>query len=93
MGKASLPDPATAMMEATMEGFRQVKIAIDAVQEAQKIQARATYKGLTGHGKARYVNELVQAHGSQVQVANLLDLSPGRINQLVHSEKNLRNGK
>lgn len=86
-------DPAEAMMEATLQGFRNVKVAIDAVQADQKIQAKATYNALTSAGKPRYVSELADAYKSQARVADLLDLSPGRICQLVNSEKNRKNGK
>lgn len=86
-------DPAEAMMKATLEGFRNVKVAIETVQADQKIQAKATYNALTSSGKPRYVSELADAYNSQARVAELLDLSPGRICQLVNSEKNRRNGK
>lgn len=86
-------DPAEAMMEATLKSFHHVKVAIDAVQADQKIQAKATYGALTSSGKSRYVSELTAAYESQARVAELLDLSPGRICQLVNSEKNRKNGK
>jgi excinuclease UvrABC helicase subunit UvrB len=85
--------PAEQMLEATLKGFGEVKKAIDSVQQAQKIQAKATYSGLTGSGKARYVTELANAYGSQAMVARMLDLTDGRISQLVNSEKNRKNGK
>ncbi|MDD1023179.1 hypothetical protein M5G24_29640 [Pseudomonas sp. TNT2022 ID1048] len=86
-------DPATLMMEATLQGFKNVKDALDVIQNTQKIQAKATYKGLTGSGKSRYVTEMAEQLGSQVKVAEMLDLTRGRINQLVKSEKNRANGK
>lgn len=86
-------DPAAMMMEATLKGFQHVNVALAAVQEVQKIQAKATYQGLTGSGKSRYVSELAKAYGGQSPVADLLDLSRGRISQLVNSEKNKKNGQ
>ena len=86
------PFSASVIMDATLEGFRQVKVALEAVQEAQKVHAKATYQALTSSGKSRYVTELVDAYGSQAQVAKLLDLSPGRICQVIKSEKNRSNG-
>ena len=86
-------DPAEAMMKATLDGFHNVKIAIEAVQAEQKIQAKATYNALTSSGKSRYIAELAESYKSQARVAELLDLSPGRICQLVNSEKNRKNGK
>ncbi|WP_445005154.1 hypothetical protein [Halomonas mongoliensis] len=86
-------DPTTALLEATMQGFRHVHQAIEQVQEEQRQQARATYKGLTSSGKARYAAALVDEMGSQAEVARTLKLTPGRINQLVKSHKNRQNGK
>lgn len=82
-----------AMMDVTLQGFQKVKEALDALEEIQTTQARATYSGLTGSGKSRYVQAMVDAVGSQAKVADMLDLSPGRISQLVKSEKNRKNGK
>ena len=60
---------------------------------------RAAYQGLTGAGKTRYVKELVEDErkknptGAQSRVAGDLDLTPGRVSQLLNSEKNRKNGK
>lgn len=81
------------MMKATIDGFNQVNLIIKSVHQNQKIHAQATYSGLTGSGKSRYVSELVKSYESQAAVAELLDLSRGRICQLVNSGKNKKNGK
>lgn len=93
MGRQVAKEPVEALMNATLEGFKHVNEAIKAVHQAQKVQAKATYSGLTGAGKARYVTELASSYNSQAQVAELLDLSKGRISQLVNSEKNKKNGR
>lgn len=93
MPRKKSAQPFEAMMEVTLDGFKQVNEIIKSIHQAQKIQAQATYSGLTGAGKARYVGELVKSYGSQADVATLLDRTPGRISQLVNSEKNRKNGK
>jgi len=91
--RKKIEDPSLKMMEVTLEGFKQAKIAMDAIKENQTNQARATYTGLTSSGKSRYVSSLVETSGSQIEVAELLDLSKGRISQLVRSERNRNNGQ
>lgn len=86
-------DPAILMMEATLQGFAQAKAAMDQMKETQQAVAIATYKGMTSSGKSRYVAELVQTLGSQSEAAGFLKLTPGRISQLVGSEKNKANGR
>ncbi|WP_445286522.1 hypothetical protein [Variovorax atrisoli] len=99
-------DPLKLMMENMLEGFQRTTDAINALREKQaklesqqKQQARAAYQGMTGSGKSRYVNELVKieaaidARGAQARVAELLELSPPRISQLIRSDKNRANGK
>jgi predicted transcriptional regulator len=54
---------------------------------------------MTGSGKSRYVGKLVEIEktneekGAQARVAQLLDLTPGRVSHLLSSEKNRRNGQ
>jgi hypothetical protein len=81
------------LTRATLKGIEEARKTADATQKAQRIQAKATYDGLTSGGKSRFVNNLTEAYGSQARVADELDLSPGRISQLVNSEKNRKNGK
>lgn len=70
-----------------------------ALEQQQKEHLKAAYNGMTGSGKARYVSELVEIEkkkgerGSQARVARTLDLTAGRIAQLINSEKNRKNGK
>ncbi len=52
---------------------------MDAMKKTQTDHARATYGALPSSGKSRYVASLVETSGSQAEVAELLDLSPGRI--------------
>lgn len=54
---------------------------------------------MTGSGKSRYVAKLVEIEkqngprGAQARVAETLGLTPGRITQLLKSEKNCKNSK
>jgi hypothetical protein len=93
MGRQAKTDPVDALMQATLDGFKQVNEVVKIVRQEQKILTKATYDGLTGSGKARFVTQLVDAYGSQNEVAKTLDLTAGRISQLVNSEKNKQNGK
>ncbi|SKC66193.1 hypothetical protein SAMN05445504_0509 [Burkholderia sp. CF099] len=99
-------DPLEQVMKVVVEGFRHTTQAIqdlrekqEKLEQQQKEQARAAYNGMTGSGKPRYVSTLVEIErakdekGAQARVAGLLDLSPGRISQLLNSEKNKKNGK
>nr|WP_176705385.1 hypothetical protein [Rahnella sp. WMR114] len=86
-------DPIDALKDVTMAGFVKVHEALTHMKEVQSQQARATYQGLTSSGKSRYVAALVEEAGSQAEVGRMLKLTPGRINQLVKSEKNRKNGK
>lgn len=93
MSRRTNEDPSEMMMAVTLEGFKQAKAAMDAIKGNQTNQARATYSALTSSGKSRYVASLAETSGSQAEVAELLNLTPGRISQLVKSEKNRKNGK
>lgn len=101
-----LHDPLEIVMQTMLEGFKHTSEAIQNLREQQaelelrqKQQAKAAYHGMTGSGKARYVTELVDMEkevnprGAQARVAETLDLTPGRITQLISSEKNRKNGK
>lgn len=100
------PDPLESIMATIVAGFKQTTDAIRALKEKQieleqqqKQQARAAYHGMTGSGKSRYVAELVEiekqkdSRGAQARVAQTLDISPPRVNQLLKSDKNRKNGK
>lgn len=82
-----------------IESFKRAENEINQLKEQQKVNARATFQGMTGSGKSRYVSELVEyekeqnSNGAQARVAEMLNLSPGRISQLVSSDKNRKNGK
>lgn len=99
-------DPLEQVMSTVVEGFRMTTEAIqdlrnrqDELENKQKQQAQAAYQGMTGSGKSRYVSELVEIEsksnprGAQARVAETLSLSPGRITQLLKSDKNRKNGK
>lgn len=99
-------DPLQQVMATVVEGFKHTTEAIQQLrekqvelEEQQKQQARAVYHGMTGSGKARYASELVKIErekdprGAQSRVAQLLDVTPGRITQLLSSDKNRKNGK
>ncbi|HBE9154489.1 MULTISPECIES: hypothetical protein [Serratia] len=86
-------DAIKALKDATMIGFGKVEEALTQLKETQSKHARATYQGMTSSGKSRYVAALVAEVGSQAEVSRMLNLTPGRINQLVKSEKNRKNGK
>jgi len=93
------PDPLENMMAMMVEGFRATTTEIQALKAKQKQHAIAAYQGMTGSGKSRYVAKLVEieaaqeSRGAQARVAETLDLSEGRISQLVSSDKNRKNGK
>ena len=84
-------DPLKQVMETVVAGFQKTTEAIQNLRDA--------YQGMTGSGKSRYVSELVkieeqnEQRGAKARVAETLDLSPGRITQLLNSEKNRKNGK
>jgi predicted alpha/beta-fold hydrolase len=94
-----LLDPLESMMAMMVEGFRATTTEIQTMKTKQKQQAVAAYHGMTGSGKSRYVSKLVEIEaaqeprGAQARVADTLDLSEGRISQLLSSEKNRKNGK
>lgn len=104
--KAVAPDPLEKVMEAMVAGFKHTTEAIQALRDQQaelekrqKQQAKAAYLGMTGSGKSRYAAELVEIEkerdlrGAQARVAETLDVTPGRITQLLKSDKNRKNGK
>lgn len=97
--RTTAPDPLENMMSMMVEGFRATTTEIQALKARQKEQAIAAYHGMTGNGKSRYVSKLVEmeaaqgARGAQSRVADMLDLSEGRISQLLNSDKNRKNGK
>lgn len=99
-------DPLVQAMKVVVEGFAHTTQAIQDLRDQQaklvqqqQNQARAAYNGMTGSGKARYVDKLVEIErsngekGAQARVADMLDLSAGRVSQLLNSEKNRKNGK
>lgn len=100
------PDPLEQVMTTVVQGFKMTTEAIQdlRVQQAsleQKLQqqARAAYHGMTGSGKSRYAEELVKIEseqnprGAQARVAETLGITPGRVTQLLTSDKNRKNGK
>lgn len=99
-------DPLQQVMATVVEGFKHTTVAIQQLrerqaklEEQQRQQARAVYHGMTGSGKSRYASELVKIErekdprGAQSRVAQLLDVTPGRVTQLLSSDKNRKNGK
>ena len=86
-------DAIRALTEVTIKGFEQVAQALVDMREAQGKVVRATYNGLTSSGKYRYVASLVEEVGSQAEVSRMLNITPGRVSQLMKSEKNRKNGK
>jgi hypothetical protein len=106
MGKDTDIDPLKMVMDTVVEGFRQTTNAIQDLRGRQtelenrlKLQARAAYHGMTGSGKSRYTSELVEIErnidprGAQARVAETLGVTPGRVTQLLKSDKNKKNGK
>lgn len=104
--KTEVPDPLEKVMEAMVTGFKHTTEAIQdlrdqqaELEKRQKQQAKAAYHGMTGSGKSRYAAELVEIEkeidprGAQARVAETLDVTPGRITQLLKSDKNRKNGK
>lgn len=108
------PDPLHQVMQTVISGFQQTTALIADVQQQQQTlqqqqqalqqqlqdQARAAYSGMTGSGKSRFVQALVDQEtarlgdrGARSRVANTLGLTPPRITQLLDSEKNRKNGK
>lgn len=99
-------DPLEQIMSTVVAGFKMTTDAIQdlktqqvALEKKQQQQAKAAYHGMTGSGKARYVAELVKIEkentprGAQARVAETIEVSPGRITQLLKSDKNRKNGK
>ena len=99
-------DPLEQMMSAVVEGFKHTAGAIQdlrnqqaALGQRQEQQARAAYQGMTGSGKSRYAAALVaienevNPRGAQTRAAATLGITPGRMSQLLSSEKNRNNGK
>ncbi|WP_205125733.1 hypothetical protein [Pseudoalteromonas sp. A757] len=99
-------DPLEKVMEAMVTGFKHTSEAIQNLRDQQadlekrqKQQAKAAYQGMTGSGKSRYVAELVEIEkengerGAQARVAETLEITPGRVTQLLKSDKNRKNGK
>jgi len=100
------PDPLEQVMATVIQGFQMTTASIQELRDQQasleqrlKQQARAAYHGMTGSGKSRYTSELVKIEseqnprGAQARVAETLGVSPGRITQLLNSDKNRKNGK
>lgn len=83
----------------TAEELRKLRNQTVALEQKQKMQARAAYQGMTGSGKSRYAAELerlevqIDAYGARARVADTLGVSPSRVTQLLNSDKNRKNGK
>ncbi|MFT6790783.1 MAG: hypothetical protein ACJAVX_004206 [Pseudoalteromonas rhizosphaerae] len=99
-------DPLKQIMSTIINGFQQTTDAIQNLKQEQATlakkqqqQAKAAYHGMTGSGKARYVTKLVEIEkqteprGAQARVAQIIEVSPSRITQLITSDKNRKNGK
>jgi hypothetical protein len=99
-------DPLEQVMKVVVEGFKHTTRAIQdlrdkqaQLEKQQMEQAKAAYHGMTGSGKSRYVGKLVEIErskdekGAQARVAGILGVTPGRISQVLNSEKNRKNGK
>jgi hypothetical protein len=99
-------DPLEQVMSTVVQGFKMTTSSIQELKTQtakleQKLhqQARAAYHGMTGSGKSRYTAELVKIEsesnprGAQARVADTLGVTPGRVTQLLSSEKNRKNGK
>ena len=95
------PDPLEQVMATVIQGFQMTTASIQELRDQQasleqrlQQQARAVYHGMTGSGKSRYTSELVKIEsehnprGAQARVAETLGVSPGRITQLLNSDKN-----
>ena len=106
MAKPIPEDPLEQAMKVVIEGFKHTTQAIQdlrdkqsKMEETQKEHAQAAYNGMTGSGKSRYVSKLVEIEkakeerGAQARVAQLLDVTPGRVSQLLSSEKNRLTGR
>ncbi|MFG0865163.1 hypothetical protein [Pseudomonas sp. FYR_7] len=102
----SQPDPLEQVMATVIQGFQMTTASIQELRDRQtnleqqlQQQARAAYHGMTASGKSRYASELVKIEseinprGAQARVAETLGVTPGRVTQLLSSEKNRKNGK
>lgn len=100
------PDPLELVMATVIQGFQMTTASIQELRDQQtsleqrlQQQARAAYHGMTGSGKSRYTAELVKIEGennprgAKARVAETLGVSPGRITQLLNSDKNRKNGQ
>lgn len=114
MGVSNPQDPLQQVMQTVISGFQQTTQVIAEVQKQQaqlqqqqaqlqqqlQDQARAAYNGMTGSGKSRFVQALVEQEairngerGAKARVSDTLGITPPRVTQLLNSEKNRKNGK
>lgn len=69
--------------------MEELKLRMSALSREQSINARAAYRSMAASGRVIYVAKLVDIErainqrGAQARVAKCLDLSPGRVNQLL----------
>lgn len=80
-----------ALAQYAETGFKLTAEALRRQSDMTMALARVTYKGLTGDGKARYVDELANMLGSDRDTAEYLALSEVYIKRLRKRAK--RNGK
>ena len=69
--------------------MEELKLRMTALSREQSVNARAAYRSMAASGRVIYVAKLVEIEktinqrGAQARVAKCLDLSPGRINQIL----------
>lgn len=80
-----------ALEQLVTVGLASAAQAIRREADVTRAVAKATYKGHTANGKARFADDLANSLGSNKAAAEYLDLSEGRISQLRKNAK--KNGK
>lgn len=90
----------TEIIQQVQQQQQQLQRQQDSLQQQLQNQTRAAYSGMTASGRTRFVSSLVEQEvkakgerGAQARVANTLDLTPGRVSQLVNSSRNRENGR
>lgn len=90
----------TEIIQQVQQQQQQLQQQQQQLQQQLQNQTRAAYSGMTASGRTRFVGSLVQQEiqangerGAQARVANTLNLTPGRVSQLINSPRNRENGR
>jgi len=79
--------------------INQMESSLESSQKTQELFIRASYQAHTASGKSRLASQLVDEIAkdnpstARIEVAKMLGVSKSRVNQLLGSDKNRKNGK